>query len=220
MTGWLIEHRRASAGELHAAPIPDPAHLAMWVCEPTTPALVLGSTQGRSLGDGSWPESGIELVVRRSGGGAVLVAPGRCTWVDFIIPAGHELWHDDVGRAAHWVGELWVRALRRLGVDAVVHTDGMVRTRWSPVVCFAGVGPGEVLSREGSKLVGISQRRTRAAARFQTIAYHHDPVEIVEWLGLTPNERADLMAELAATTTVVPTQPAALIAALEAELPA
>ena len=37
---------------------------------------------------------------------------------------------------------------------------------WCPLVCFAGLGPGEVL-RDGDKLVGISQRRSRAGARFQ-----------------------------------------------------
>jgi hypothetical protein len=34
------------------------------------------------------------------------------------------------------------------------------------LVCFVGVGPGEVLVGD-SKLVGISQRRVRAGARFQ-----------------------------------------------------
>ena len=42
----------------------------------------------------------------------------------------------------------------------------MACTGWCPLVCFAGVGPGEVLAG-GRKLVGISQRRTRAGARFQ-----------------------------------------------------
>jgi hypothetical protein len=36
------------------------------------------------------------------------------------------------------------------------------------VVCFAGLGPGEVLC--GEKAVGISQRRVRTAARFQSVA--------------------------------------------------
>jgi hypothetical protein len=33
-------------------------------------------------------------------------------------------------------------------------------------VCFAGIGPGEVLLH-GVKLVGISQRRSRPGSRFQ-----------------------------------------------------
>jgi lipoate-protein ligase A len=46
----------------------------------------------------------------------------------------------------------------------------MVRTEWSELVCFAGLGPGEV-TVGGRKVVGISQRRTRDAARFQCVAY-------------------------------------------------
>lgn len=219
MSEWAIEHRRASAAELHGASIPDPARPAMWVCEPTAPALVLGSTQGHNFDAGRWSEVDIELVVRRSGGGAVLVAPEVCTWVDFIVPAGHRLWHDDVGKAAHWVGELWVAALAQMGIAAVVHTGGMVRTQWSRLVCFAGVGPGEVLDPDGAKLVGVSQRRTRQAARFQTVAYHRDPKAIVEYLGLDELQQGELAAELDATTAVVDVDSAALIQALTASLP-
>jgi hypothetical protein len=38
------------------------------------------------------------------------------------------------------------------------------------VVCFASVGPGEVV-RGGSKVVGVSQRRTKDAARFQCTVF-------------------------------------------------
>jgi lipoate-protein ligase A len=41
-----------------------------------------------------------------------------------------------------------------------------VRTQWSDLVCFAGIGPGELFVGD-RKLVGMSQRRTRAGARFQ-----------------------------------------------------
>jgi len=46
----------------------------------------------------------------------------------------------------------------------------MVTTTWSRLVCFDGLGPGE-LTRAGAKLVGISQRRTRTAARLQACWY-------------------------------------------------
>ena len=50
------------------------------------------------------------------------------------------------------------------------------------MVCFDGLGPGEVTSR-GAKVVGVSQRRTRLAARFQTSLYlRHDPVRLVALL--------------------------------------
>lgn len=42
----------------------------------------------------------------------------------------------------------------------------MVSSPLATVVCFAGLAPGEV-TVDGAKVVGISQRRTRAGARFQ-----------------------------------------------------
>ena len=89
----------------------------------------------------------MELVRRRSGGGAVLLVPGEVVWVDVIVPAGDPLWDDDVGRATHWLGATWARALAACGLpDATVHRGPMVRTPWSSLVCFSGLGPGEVQS--------------------------------------------------------------------------
>ena len=137
----------------------------------TRSALVLGSAQSEAVvHDEACARLGIEVVRRRSGGGAVLLDPGEAAWIDVVLPTDHPLAEPDVGRAAWWVGEVWADALRTLGVGAVqVHRGAMVRTPWSALVCFAGVGPGEVLIGDG-KCVGISQRRTRTAARFQTAA--------------------------------------------------
>jgi len=67
---------------------------------------------------------------------------------------------------------VWADALAALGVNGgAVHRGAMVRTAWSGHVCFAGVGGGEVM-RNGRKVVGISQRRSRNAARFQCALYH------------------------------------------------
>ncbi|MDZ7734039.1 MAG: hypothetical protein U5R31_14075 [Acidimicrobiia bacterium] len=97
---------------------------------------------------------------RRSGGGAVLLDPDDvAVWADVVIPAGDPLADDDVGRATHVVGRLWVDVLGTLGVDARVHTGGLERTDLGRLVCFADLGPGEV-TVGGRKVVGISQRRT------------------------------------------------------------
>ena len=50
----------------------------------------------------------------------------------------------------------------------------MVTTPWSDLVCFAGLGPGEVLL-DGRKLVGLSQRRTRNGVRIQGTLYTAPP---------------------------------------------
>ena len=175
MTPWPVRYRRGSAGDLHqwsAAQVSSGAPLgrAVWVMVPSAPSLVLGSTQRDEVADpGACLCAGVALVRRRSGGGAVLVGPGEQIWVDVVLPRGDPLWSDDVGRATWWVGEAWAAALSALGVPApTVWKGGLVRTEWSELVCFAGRGPGEVLSATGAKLVDISQRRSRTGAVFQT----------------------------------------------------
>ncbi|MGD9754098.1 MAG: hypothetical protein AB7W59_24145 [Acidimicrobiia bacterium] len=177
---WRRQHFRGSAAEFHALALPEPPVRTLWLFEVLHPAIVLGSAQrGR---DGVEPvdaalaaSAGLEVVVRRSGGAAVLLEPGRIVWADVVIPRDDPLWVDDVGRATWWVGRWWQRALAALGLPgpgapaAVVHRGPMQHREHSDRICFAGVGPGEVLVG-GRKLVGVSQRRRRGVARFQTAA--------------------------------------------------
>jgi lipoate---protein ligase len=150
----------------------------VWVFDVSSPALVLGSTQALDVVDlDAAAAAGVEVVRRRSGGGAVLLVPGEALWVDVVVPRGDALWDDDVGRSTQWLGTVWAAALSACGVvGAVQHTGPMVHTTWSRVVCFAGIGPGEVLV-DGRKAVGISQRRTRAGARFQCVSHRRWPGE-------------------------------------------
>ena len=142
---------------MHARPLVGERTLT-W-CDVDGPSLVLGSAQRDEVVAGT----GLDVVRRRSGGGAVLLVPGQAVWADVTIPAGDPLWETDVGRAFWWLGDVWAAALGSLGVDAVVHRGPLVKSRWSQQVCFAGLGSGEV-TVGGRKVVGISQRRTRAAA--------------------------------------------------------
>lgn len=170
---WVVERRRAGAAELHAWQPGDRPGRRLVVMEATGPALVLGSTQPETDVDhAAAVAAGTEVVRRRSGGGAVLVEPAGLVWVDAVVPRDDPLWHDDVGRAFEWFGEAWVRALRAVAGALTasrveVHRGPLVRSALSPVVCFAGLGPGEV-TLDGDKVVGISQRRTRGWARFQS----------------------------------------------------
>ena len=170
MTAWRVERTSGSAEALHARTLPDLVERAVWVLEATGPAVVLGSAQSA---EGIAAPVGVDLARRRSGGGAVWVEPGGTLWVDVLVPRDDPLWDDDVSHAAHWLGATWAEALRAVGVeDPVVHRGAMVRTPCSDAICFSGLGPGEVTRGEGGpKLVGISQRRTRAGARFQCVAY-------------------------------------------------
>jgi lipoate---protein ligase len=177
--------------------MPEVVSRKVWIHEVSAPALVLGSSQRDEIVDDATIGT-MEVVRRRSGGGAVLLLPGEVVWLDMLIPTGDPLWSDDVSRASHWLGDVWVEAIGH----GEVHRGPMVRTSWSSLVCFAGVGPGEV-TVDDRKLVGISQRRTRAGARFQCAVYsHHDPSALPGLLRLSPAERAECAAALASVGTV------------------
>lgn len=175
---WQVVRRRSTAGEFHALAIPQPAVPEIWVHEITRPALVLGSTQrdDEIVDAEACDRAGVDVVRRRSGGGAVLLIPGQVTWVDVLLPAGHRAWSDDVHRPMVWLGRALSTAFAAAGApDTTVHEGAMAATEYSRLICFDGMGPGE-LSIGGAKLVGISQRRVRAAARLQCCWYSwYDP---------------------------------------------
>jgi lipoate-protein ligase A len=169
---WRQEVFQGRAGEFHQRELGVALEPTLWWFEIDSPALVLGSSQPIGHIDlAACTREGIEVVRRRSGGGAVLMRPGESSWVDVLLPRTHPWWEDDVRRSALWLGEAWSRALESLGVEGTtVHRGEMVRSPWSSHVCFAGVAAGEVVL-DDRKVVGISQRRTRAGARFQCIVY-------------------------------------------------
>ena len=194
--GWSVRTVSGPAATLHeqstalVAP-PGPAARQVRVLEATDRCVVLGSTEPASRVDaGRLAEAGMTVTRRRSGGGAVLVGPGEAVWVDVIVPAGDARWIADVGRAGWWLGDLWVRALAGCGVGPVQTWRGrLVRTEWSDRVCFAGLGPGEVTA-SGRKVVGISQRRTRAATLLQcALLVRWAPDDLLGVLALGDEER-------------------------------
>jgi lipoate-protein ligase A len=196
---WLVYDTVGNAGAFHAAD-PQPVRTAAFhiVAEPT---LVIGSAQRETDVDRRVATAlGVAVVRRRSGGGAVLLVPHEFAWLDLVIPVGDALWNDDVGKAMEWVGQLWQRAFAELGVVVDVHTEAMRRgDSWARQVCFAGVGRGEVLVG-GRKLVGVSQRRTRTAARFQSLCHLRWRPELVVALVAAPRPPS---AELAAQVATV-----------------
>lgn len=191
---WAFDHWVGSAAEFHAREIPADPRRTVWWFEVASPALVLGSAQSPDLVDRVRAErSGIEIVRRRSGGGAVWLDPTSVTWIDVILPQGDRLWSDDVGRAAEWLGDVWCATLTDLGVgDLEVHRGAMRRDDDAALVCFAGLAAGEV-HVDGRKVVGISSRRTRHAARFQCSVLHRwDPSTLTGLLVPDPVERSAL----------------------------
>ena len=170
----LLHKREGTAEELHHSVLP--VERGVWLLTPTRPAIVLGSSQKDEDVDHAFcAANGIDVVRRRSGGGAVYVHPTESLWIDIVVPRGDSLWNDDIGKSMWWIGDWWVALLADAGVvSAQVHRGAFERNDWSDIVCFAGKGSGEVFPQEShaqQKIVGISQRRTRDYARFQCIAY-------------------------------------------------
>lgn len=168
MDRWIGHQWHGSAASFHGM---DLGHdRAVWLCGVDAPALILGSAQPDGDVDAaSAARLSIPLVRRRSGGGAVFVDPAGCIWIDVTIPRDDPHWRDDVGASMLWLGEVFVEALSPW-VAAEVHRGPYDGGEAGRQVCFASRSPGEVFVG-GSKVVGISQRRTRGGARFQCALY-------------------------------------------------
>ena len=182
--GWIVSRSWGAAGPFHARPVPEPTEASVWIRNLRSPALVLGSNQDDSLVDRAEAKrAGIEVCRRRSGGGLVVLRPHNDLWIDVIVPRASDLWDDDVGHAFEFLGEVWAAALQESletfavassGVSAgyrpriEVHRGRPFGRSAGAILCFAGLGSGEV-TVDGRKVVGLSQRRTRHCARFQSV---------------------------------------------------
>lgn len=223
MNGWRVERLSGAAADLHARDAFAGEGRVVSVLEATRPALVLGSTQRDDIVDlAALAPRGAELAHRQTGGGAVFLAPGDAVWIDVVIPPNDRLWSDDVAAAFDWLGRAWVAALHDVGLeDAVVNRTAACQSVLGRLICFAGLGFGEVSSDEG-KIVGLSQRRTRTGAWFQCVVMRRwDTVPYVQLLAPGLERLAtDPESELASfRVKPVDVEPRRLVDAFLARLP-
>ena len=171
-------------------------------------ALVLGSSQSEDAANAdALQKQGLDLVKRQSGGGAVLAVPESLVWIDVFIPRDDPLWEADVGKSALWLGKVWQATLAEFAIPAEVQQAPYQPGNWGSLVCFAGQAPGEVFV-EGRKSVGISQRRTRQGARFQTaLARRRNITDLSPLLNLPPQTRTRLETETATIAHPIPLLP-------------
>ncbi len=186
---WRVETVAGPAARLLDPPPPRQRTVRFLL--PEDRAVVLGSTQpAADIDPARAARAGVTVARRASGGGAVLVGPGQLLWADVMIPTGDPRWTNDVGRAFWWLGEVWVAALSAVGLPGgEVWRGGPVRSPWSRRICFAGLGSGEVMVGK-SKVVGLSQRRTRAGAHFQcAVLVGWDPSELLDVMAVEDDVR-------------------------------
>ena len=176
--GWAVRWSKGSSGDFHHHAPPQDTGPQVWVHTADRPTLVLGSTQPDGLVDVERAEAdGIEVCRRRSGGGLVFVDPDTDCWLDLIVPTSSSLWDSDIGRAFQWVGVHWAEVLAAPPLNLLAEVANEPQTTPAGRVwCFADMGHGEV-SVDGSKVVGLSQRRTRTWIRIQSMVLSHWPAD-------------------------------------------
>ncbi|MDE2300274.1 MAG: ligase, partial [Burkholderiales bacterium] len=127
---------------------------------------MLGCSQ-RRLRDGIEQRCGgrAELVLRESGGGAVLTGP----WLvgaSVVLPPAHRWVAAGPIDSYRHLGQLQVGALDEVGVPArALPPPDVARAEAAsagvPWACFGRLSPWEVVDPQGRKLVGLAQRRCR-----------------------------------------------------------
>jgi lipoate-protein ligase A len=213
-TSWERHDWHGSAADFHAM---NPAPMrALWWCSVKAPAIILGSTQQESDVDAAVAmQLGLDVVRRRSGGGAVYVHPTESVWIDITIPKDDPLYVDDVSSSMLWLGDVFVEAVKPW-TSAQTYRGAFDVGKDGRSVCFASTSPGEVFIGE-NKLVGISQRRGREGARLQCVLYRSWQPEL--WTpALTSMDVRERIASLPVAT--ISADAADIVSAVFSALPA
>lgn len=177
---WTSKHLEIEAIEHHSKSDPTGKHEVWHIC-PSRPALVLGSNQSLDLVDQELLEAeGIDLVVRRSGGGIVYLNPGDFVWIDVMLPKNDTLYTDDISVSSLWLGEIWQRVLEEFNISSTLYIGNYIQND----ICFASKAGGEIFVGD-TKLVGVSQRRTKQGIWFQTLLMlNWRPVDFISYLNI------------------------------------
>lgn len=127
------------------------------------PAVVLGCSQRRLLAQAR-EDQGLAVLLRGSGGGAVLVGPWMLG-LSVALPAQHPLVAPGLLASYRWLGELLASVLQDAGVEARAlppeEARGAAPAGALDWACFAGLSPWELVAADGRKIAGLAQVRRR-----------------------------------------------------------
>jgi lipoate---protein ligase len=189
---------------LMAASPGDPAKLYWSQAE--SRGLVLGFSQKESvLNQAAFIAQPIPLYHRRAGGTAVLVGPELLS-LDVILPEKHPFILSDIVESYRWLGTMWVKTLRSLGVETrlvspqeahaqrALLKQEATRSREAILnrACFGSFSSYEVIAEE-RKVVGLDMIRRRKGSLLQAgLLLKWDIGPLVELLGQTLEEQTIL----------------------------
>ncbi|MDP1655482.1 MAG: ligase [Hylemonella sp.] len=140
----------------------------VWTYE--QPAIVLGCSQRavyeRQVATLSGPP--MEVLLRDSGGGAVLTGPWM-VGLSLALPTGHPWLGQGLLESYRHLGQLFAQVLMAQGLPVralppaeLASQQAALIARGLPVLdwaCFGNLSPWEVVDAQGRKLVGLAQRR-------------------------------------------------------------
>ena len=132
-----------------------------------TPTIVLGCSQrARQAALAAQLPPGVGMLVRPSGGGAVLTGPWMVS-ASVVLPLSHPWAQGRLPDSYRDLGQLHGEVLASLGVAAQALPEADVpaaNARQGAVVgwaCYGSLAPWELVDPAGRKLVGLAQRRQR-----------------------------------------------------------
>ncbi len=169
--GTAAEEQMALTGRL-TNPAVEP-ELMLW--NYSEPAIILGCSQRRQ--QAQWQQlqstrrSGLDVICRRAGGGAVLAGPWMLS-ATLFIPVSHSLYRLSVPASFELFGRAWLATLAHSESDYAIDTELAHGDQFTPFnqrarmanvdwICFAGLSHGELLDTDGRKLVGLAQIRKK-----------------------------------------------------------
>lgn len=160
-----MPEEQARISEVLSAPVMQPQLLVWRYAEP---AIIMGRSQRP---DEDMLQRGkdrhIPVQQRGSGGGAVLAGPWMLS-VTLFLPTNHSAAELGIIEIFKWFETVWLKVLLDHGVPCQSVNESMIaiskiRSKQENVewACYAGLSHGELVSRDGRKLLGLAQIRKR-----------------------------------------------------------
>jgi lipoate-protein ligase A len=199
-----VENMRRDAALLAAAEAGAPPVLRLFGFRPH--GITLGRLQRaeQALDLSRCTADGVPWAQRPTGGRAIFHAK---EWTfSLAAPLDAPSWGGNAGEAYGSLAALIAAALESLGVPAALARGARraadEQAAPAAAACFAASARHEILA-DGRKLVGIAQRRTRAALLLQgSILLGEGHLRLADYVNGSPEERASVRRKLARVTAL------------------